>query len=108
MEHVRIEAERELADVARAWIGIENLVQLLGVVARRLHHFPVLEFQPDIVEPRSLINARRVESDVSLDGILYRTTKDFAVRNVAVAAADYGADALDAEAQFGARSPDLH
>ena len=43
-----------------------------------------------------------------LHGILDRAAEDFAVGNVAVAAADDRADALDAEAQVGARAFDLH
>src|SRR5207302_3741866 len=36
MEDVRIKAEREFADVTGAGVGIENIVQFLGLVARRL------------------------------------------------------------------------
>ena len=35
-QDVRVEAERELADVARARVAVENLVQALGVVGRGL------------------------------------------------------------------------
>ena len=48
MQDVRIKAEREFADVTRAGVGIENIVQLLGLIARRFDNFSVFEFQPDI------------------------------------------------------------
>src|ERR1043165_5191310 len=108
MKDERIEAERELADVARARIGIENLVQLLGVVAGCFDDLPVLELQPNAVEPGSLVNAGGVEEDVALNRIPDRTTENFPVRNVAIAATDNGADILDAEAQVRARPFDFH
>ena len=89
MKHEGIEPERKLADVTRARIGIEDLVELLGIVARRFHHFSIFELESDAVETGPLINGRRVEQDMALDGVFHRATENFAVRNVAVAAADY-------------------
>src|SRR5436190_13756317 len=106
MKDERIEPERKLADVTRPRIGIENLVQLLGVVARRLHDFPILKLEADAVESRALINARRIEKHVPLDRVLHRATEDLAVRNVAIAAADHRTDSFDAETQIGSRSLD--
>jgi len=44
MQNVRIKAEREFADVTGAGVGIENIVQLLGLIARRFDNFPFSKF----------------------------------------------------------------
>src|SRR5258708_19715513 len=91
MEHEGIEAERELADIACARIGIEDLVQLLVVVAGRLHDFPVVEFEPDTVETGPLINRWRIKQDVALDAILHRAAENFTVRHIPIAAPNHQA-----------------
>jgi hypothetical protein len=63
---------------------------------------------PDVVKSDALVNRGRVEQDVALNRILDRTTEHFAVRNIAITAADHRADALDAEAQIGAGAFDLN
>ena len=67
-----------------------------------------MKLEPDVVEPGALINRGRVEEDVALHGILHRAAENFAVGNVAIAAANHRADALDAEAQIGAGPFDFH
>src|SRR3954471_14132765 len=99
MEDEWIESKGELADVARAGIGIENLVQLLSVVAGGFDDLPILELEPNAVEPGSLVNAGRIEEHVTLDRVLDWATENLAVWNVAVAAADNRADIFDAKPQ---------
>jgi hypothetical protein len=53
---VRIETQRELTDVARTLVAIENLVQALRVRRRGLDNLPSLEDEPDVVERRAEIN----------------------------------------------------
>jgi hypothetical protein len=55
-ENVRIEPERELADVARARVGIQDFVQALGLIGAGPHDFAVVELEPDIVEARARVN----------------------------------------------------
>ena len=52
LEDVRIKAERKFADVTRARIGIENLIQLFGLIARRFDDFSVAKIEPNVVESR--------------------------------------------------------
>jgi hypothetical protein len=102
IQNVRIEAERKFADVTRAGVRVQNLIQPLRVVRRGLDDFAVLEFQPDVFKLRARIKRRRVELDDAVHGIFHRAGKHFAVGNVAVALAHLRADALDAEVKVRA------
>ena len=103
LQDVGVEAERELADVAGAldryresrsacfgWLPVASTI----LPSRKSSRMPI--------EGRALIERRGVEIDVPCDGILHRAGKNFAVGNVALAAAGNGADALDTETQVGA------
>jgi hypothetical protein len=57
---VRVEADGELADVARAGVGIEDFIGALRVVARGLDDLALLEGQLDVVERGAEVNRRRV------------------------------------------------
>src|SRR6266513_2641962 len=105
---MRIKAERELADVTGTGVGIENIVQLLGLVARRLDNLSVLEFQPDMVKTCALINCRRVKGDKTVDRVAHRSRKNFAVRNVSVATADDGWNFFNAKSQIRFRACDFY
>src|SRR5581483_4817860 len=63
IENVRIETKRELADVTRARIGIEDFIQLFRIAGSRFDDFASLELQMDILELGSRINRGGVESD---------------------------------------------
>src|SRR6266550_467221 len=78
---MRIKAERELADVTGAGVGIENIIQFLGLVACSLDNLSVLEFQPDMVKTCALINCRRVKGDEAVDRVAHRSRKNFPGRN---------------------------
>ena len=97
MKHERIEPERELADVTRARIGIEDFVQLLRIVAGCLLDFPVLELEADTVEAGPLINCWRIKENVALDRLLHRAAKNLTIRDIAIASANHGADSFDGE-----------
>ena len=64
---LRIEADGEFADVARAGVAIEDLVDGLGVVGRGLDDLALLEFKADVVEGDALVDGRGVVADHALD-----------------------------------------
>src|SRR6266550_3579792 len=105
---MRIKAERELADVTGAGVGIENIIQFLGLVACRLKNLSVLEFQPDMVKTCALINCWRVKGDKAVDRVAYRSRKNFAIRNVPVATADDSWNFFNAKSQIRSRACDLN
>src|SRR5439155_21838792 len=105
---MRVKAEREFADVTAAGVGIENIVQFFGLVARRLNNLSVLEFETDIVKTCALINCRRIKGDKAVDSVAHRSRKNFSVRNVPVATADDGWDFFNAESQIRSRACDLN
>src|SRR5438045_1404793 len=105
---MRIKAEREFANVTGADVGIENIVQFLGLVARRLNNLSVLEFQPDMVKTCALINCRRVKGDKAVDRVAHRSRKNFAARNVPVATADDGWNFFNAKSQIRSRACDFY
>src|SRR5260370_40968920 len=97
LENVRIESERELADVARSGVGIEDLVELFGLIAGGLNDFALPKIETNPVEGNALINCRRVERDMAFDRAFYRRCKHFAVWNIPVAAANHRWNSFDAK-----------
>src|SRR5439155_24227607 len=85
----------------------EDLIQLFCLVAGRSDDFSLLEFKPDPIESGSLVNAWRIKRDVSLNGVFHRATENFAIGNIAIAAADHRWNSLDTETQIGAGTFDL-
>ena len=57
-------------------------------IARRIDNFSVAKFEADPIEAGALINGRRIKGDMALDGILHRATENFAIGNIAIAAAN--------------------
>src|SRR5437899_8249728 len=76
---VGIEPERKFTDVPRARIGVEDLVQPPGVVGSGFDDLAVCKFEPDVFKLRSGVDGGRVELDDTVDRVLYRTGKDFAI-----------------------------
>ena len=107
LEDVRVEAEREFADVARAGVAVQHAVQRGGVVGGGALDAAFGEFQPHIVEGVALINAGDVEGHMALDAFFHRAGKHFAVGDVAVAAASHGADVFDGKSEVGAGALDV-
>src|SRR5437762_537020 len=108
MQDVRIKAEREFADVTGAGVGIENIVQLLGLIARRFNNFSVFEFQPDMIKARALINCWRVKGDKAVDRVAHRCGKNFPIRNIPIATANDGWNFLNAEDRKSTRLNSSH
>ena len=108
VHHIRIEPERKLADVARAGIGIENLVEAFGVAAGSLDDFAVLEFQLHVFKLGACVERRCVVLKRAVDGIFYGARKHFAIGNVAIARARDGGHPFDAETQIGAGRFEVH
>src|SRR5260370_35535884 len=97
LENVRIESERELADVARSGVGIEDIVELFGLIAGGLNDFALPKIETNPVEGSALINCRRVERNMAFDRAFYLRCKHFDVCNIPVAAASHSLDSLDAK-----------
>jgi hypothetical protein len=57
---VRIEGDGELTDEAGAAVGIEDLVQALGVVRGGLDDLALAEDEADILERDALVDGRAV------------------------------------------------
>src|SRR5688572_12233460 len=74
---VRIKANGEFPDVARACVGIENLVQALRIVGGGLDDSALLENEPDVVERRAEIDGRRVVLDDAFDAVLHGAREHF-------------------------------
>src|SRR5204863_6485400 len=66
-QDVGIKSERKLADVARARVGVEELIELVGLIADCFHDLAFFKIEPDAVEWKVLINRGRVEGDVTFD-----------------------------------------
>src|SRR5688572_15844060 len=102
LHHVRVETERPFADVARALVGVENLIELLRVrvaVGRRGDDLPALKFQADAVEDRAAIHRFAVVLDHAVHAVANRARIALAVRNIPLAPATHRADSFDAEVQ---------
>ena len=60
---LRIEADRELTDVAGAGVSVKNLVDSLGIVGCGFDDFTVVELKFHIVKSDALVNGRGVVTD---------------------------------------------
>src|SRR5581483_12095291 len=70
LEDIRVEGDGPLADVARALIGVQDLVEPGRLAAcRRLDNLAVLKNQPDIVKNGSPIERLAVKLDGAVDRI---------------------------------------
>ena len=103
----RIEADGELPDVARSGIGIEDLVDRLGIVGGRLDDFSFLEFQFHVVEGDPLVDRGGIVADHAFDGILDGSGEAFSVGNIVSSPTGNSGESLDAETQVRARSHDV-
>ena len=108
LENMGVEAQGELPDVARTRVAIENLVQPLGIIPRRLHHPALPEHESDMVERGAQIDRRCIILDDPVDAVLDRTGEHLAIGDVAQAAAFLRPDALDREVQIRAGTLEVH
>ena len=106
---VRVEADGELADVARALVGVEDLVELLAVaLAGGLDDLAVLEDEADVLEALAVVDGGSVVLEHAVDAVAHGRGEALAVGDVVLAAAGDDADALDREGQVGlARTLDV-
>ena len=107
---VRVKADGELADVARAFIGVEDLVELLAVaLARGFDDLAVLEDQADVLEALAVVDGGRVVLQHAVDTVAYGRGEALAVGDVLLAAAGNDADVFDGKCQISfAWSLDVH
>src|SRR5690606_18882064 len=65
MEDLRVEAERELADVSCAFVDVEDVIEVLRAIRRCADDLPLLELEDDILEDLSRVEARRVDAQAT-------------------------------------------
>ena len=82
---IRIDTEREFADITCAFVRIEYLVDLFCIISRCFDNFALGEGQRDVLICRTLINSRGIVRDGTFDRIAYRGGVDFAVGDIAEA-----------------------
>ena len=98
MQNVRIVAERPLAEIARAFIGVQNLVELGRVRSGfSLDDLAFLHRQLDLLKLDALVQRHAVVSNHAFHALSDRCGVAFAVRDVALAVATDRADACDRE-----------
>src|SRR5262249_30587748 len=85
----------------------EDLVQFVCLVAFRIDDFASFEIKTDTVESGALINARRVKRKLAFHRVFHRSSENFAIRNVAIAAADDSWNSFDTKIQIRAGTLDL-
>src|SRR5437667_3438522 len=107
LENVRIESERKLADVASSGVGIEDLVEFLGLVACRLDNFALAEIEANPVKGDALVNCWRVKCDMAFHRIFHWRCEHFTIRNIPVPSANDCWNSFDAKSQIRSRSFDF-
>ena len=106
--HHLVRADRELADAARALVGVDARDQLLlAERGRRVDDDAGLEAQAHVAVGAAVLQRRHVEQDLALDAALRRTAEDLAVGQVRLARARLPRTALDVDAQIGAGRDDV-
>ena len=56
LHHLGIEPDRELTDIAGAIVGVEDIIDSLGIVGGGLDNFAIFKLEANIVEGSSLVN----------------------------------------------------
>ena len=100
-----VRPDPELAEAARALVGVERLDQeLLAALRGGVDHPPVLEAQPHAGHLAPAVDRRERERDLAPDRVLDRPGEELAVGHVVVAdARDQGAPG-DVQRDVGARA----
>src|SRR5690606_26905245 len=105
---LRIEANGKLADVAGALVGVEDFVDGLGVVGRRLVDLALTELEFDVVGGDTLVDRGGVVADDALYRIPHRGGETSPVWDVVGATAGNGRNALHRKAQVRSRAGDVN
>ncbi len=84
MQDVRVESQRKFADVTRALVRVENLVEFFRFLACRIDNLPVLKFKANSIETNALVNTRDIEGNITLNRISDGSGEDFAIRNIVI------------------------
>src|SRR5439155_17768605 len=100
---VGVEAERELADVARSLVRVEDAIQPILRSSRRPNDAPSLEGQADLLERGAQVEGGGVVGDRAFDRFAYRGGVALAVGEVAAALALDRRHVPDAEGEIGPR-----
>ena len=99
--HVRVDADGEFADIARALVGIEYGIDLFGKIARGGNNLAVLKGERNVFKLRAVLNGRRVIRDFAVDAVSYGRGIHFAVGNIHVSRALHRADPFDRKGKIG-------
>ncbi len=106
-QDMRVEAKGEFTDVAGACIGVQDFVEGFFVsVAMGFDDFAVFEAEAHAIEGDAVVDAGGVVGDGAVDAVAHGGGVDFAIGDVAVAAAGNGGYAFDGEAEVGAGAGD--
>src|SRR5581483_8500709 len=105
-----VAADPELAEAARALVGVERGEQeLLVPRRRRVDDLARLEAQPHALADVPLVGGRELrELDDALSGVLEGRVEELAARHVVVRVVDEARAAVEREGQVGARTDDPH
>ena len=98
---VGVDADGEFADVTGAFVGVEDFVEMVGVVGGCVDDFAVFEGEADVGVGCAAVEGRAVVVDGSVDGFADGRGEDFAVGYVAETAAGAGGDVFDGENEVG-------
>lgn len=104
---LRIEADCELADVARSFVGIQDLVDCLGVVRSGFDDLAVLEFELYVVERNTLVNGRGIVGDHAFYRVFDGRRETFTVGDIVSSSTGNAGKATDGKPQVGAGSHDV-
>ena len=97
LSDVRVKAQRKFTDVARTRIGVQNLIEPLGIACRGIDDFTVFKLEPDILEPCSGVESGSVVLQHAVHRLFHRAGEYLAVRDVPITGAPYRAKPSDAE-----------
>ena len=105
---VRVEADGELAHIARALVDVELLVDARGVVGRGLDDLPVAEHEADAGIGKAVLQRGRVVADHAVDALAHGRGVHLAVGDVQPARALDRGHPLDGEGEVRAGRDDAH
>ena len=104
---VGIHSDGELTHEPGAFVGVEDLVELLVITPRGLHDLPVLKFKGDPLEGCPLVDGRGVEGNGAVHRVLYGCGKDLSIRNVQLSGTLHDWNAFNGEFQICSRADDV-
>ncbi|MPN18024.1 hypothetical protein SDC9_165382 [bioreactor metagenome] len=107
--HRVIDADREFAQIARALVRVQHLVESGGVpVAARFDDTPVLEDQTRVVKALAIAHGGGVILNDAVRALAYRRRINLSVGDIQLSVAGDDGNILDGKGQVGAGPKDMH